>query len=82
MGNGHSILLSFFFFSFFWWLGHDLGHGLGPNLAVLNRAHGGKSGPREKNPASKWAGFRPRAKTHGLVLGMERPDPNPTYCHS
>ena len=33
MGNGHSVLFFFFF-----WLGHDLGRGLGPNLAGLNEA--------------------------------------------
>ena len=33
MGNGHSILF------FFFWLGHDLGHGLGPNLAGLNETY-------------------------------------------
>ena len=32
MGNGHSILF------FFFWLGHDLGRRLGPNLAGLNGA--------------------------------------------
>ena len=26
-------------FFFFFWLGHDLGHGLGPNLAGLNETY-------------------------------------------
>ena len=36
MGNGHSILF------FFFWLGHDLGRRLGPNLAGLNGASGAR----------------------------------------
>ena len=33
MGNGHSIL-------FLFWLGHNLGRGLGPDLAGLNGTRG------------------------------------------
>ena len=68
MGNGHSIL--FFFF------------GWAADLAQICRACGGGFGPWEKNPVSKRAGFGPRAKTHGLGLGMEKPSPNPIRCHS
>ena len=49
MSNGHSILF------FFFWLGHNLGLGLGPNLVGLNGARRGGSEPRKKNPISKRA---------------------------
>ena len=76
IGNGHS---NFFFF-FFW-----LGYGLGPNLAGLNGAHGARRRwvrAPEKNPVSKRAEFGLRAKTRGSGLGMKKPGPNPTRCHS
>ena len=63
---------------FIFWLGCRLG----PNLAELNGAGRGGSGPREKNPVSKWVGFGPRSKTCGSGPGMEKPGPNPTHCHS
>ena len=65
-------------FFFFFWLGHDLGRRLGPNLARLNGTHGA----REKNPVSKRARFGPRAKTCRSGPGMEKPGLNPTRCHS
>ena len=79
MGNGHSILF------FFFWLGHDLGGGLSPNLVGLNgarRALQRQVRAPEKNPVSKRAGFGPRAKTRGSGPGMEKPGLNPTRCHS
>ena len=76
MSNGHSILF------FFFWLGHNLGLGLGPNLVGLNGARRGGSEPRKKNPISKRAESRPQAKTHKSGSGMEKPGPNPTRCHS
>ena len=75
MSNGHSIL-------FFFWLGHNLGLRLGPNLVGLNGARQGGSKPRKKNPISKWAESRPQAKTHESGSGMEKPGPNPTRYHS
>ena len=77
-----------FFFSFlffFFLLCHDLGHGLGLNLARLNgarRALQRQVRAPEKNPVSKQAGFGPRAKTRGSGPGMKKPDPNLTHCHS
>ena len=65
----------FFSFLFFFWLGHDLGRGLGLNLARLNgarRALQRQVRAPEKNPVSKRARFGPRAK----------PGLNPTRCHS
>ena len=82
MGNGHLIL---FFFSFFFRLGHDLGRGLGLNLARLNgarRALQRQVRAPEKNPISKRAGFGPRAKTRGSGPSMKKLGPNPTRCHS
>ena len=78
-------LSGFFFFFFFSRLGHDLGHGLGPNLVGLNGACGarrGGSGPRGKNPFDKEARFGPQVLTRGSGSGMKKPDPNPTHCHS
>ena len=79
MSNGHSIL---FFFLFFW-LGHNLGLGLGPNLVGLNGARRGGSEPRKKkNPISKRAESKPQAKTHKSSSGMEKPDPLPFLLSS
>ena len=77
----------FAFFFFFFQLGHDLGRKLGPNLVRLNGAGArgarlGRSGPREKNPFNKRAGFGLRVLTRGSGPGMKKPDPNPTRCHS
>ena len=47
-----------FFFFFFFWLGHDLGYGLGPNLAGLNEAWPGRVQAPKKNPFSKRVGSR------------------------
>ena len=67
--------MSLFAFFFFFWLGHDLGRGLGPILVGLNGARGarrGRSGPREKNQFNKRAGFGRESGT-----GMKKPDPLP-----
>ena len=68
------IILLFIFFR----LGHDLGRELGPNLVGLNGACGaqrGGSGPQEKNPFNKRAGFGPRV---GSGPGMKKPNSNLT----
>ena len=70
--------VSLFAFFFFFRLGHDLGCELGPNLVGLNGACGaqrGGSGPQEKNPFNKWAGFGPRV---GSGPGMKKPNSNLT----
>ena len=77
----------FAFFFFFFLLGDDLGRRLGPNLVGLNGARGargarlGGSGPREKNPFNKRAGFGLQVLTRGSGPDMKKPDPNPTRCH-
>ena len=83
--NSFGVLLDFeliwhlgfnsFFYFFLFWLGHDLYHGLGPNLAGLNRARRTREG-----------GSGPRKKKIRLVNrsgpGMEKLGPNPPRCHS
>ena len=39
-----------FFFLFFFWLGHNLGYRMGPNLVGLNEARGVGLGSGKKNP--------------------------------
>ena len=55
-------------------------------LVRLNGAHEARRGqvwaPEKKNPFSKRTGSGPRVLAHRLGLGMQKPGPNPTRCHS
>ena len=79
MGNGHSIL--FFFFGWATIQAADWPQ-IWQGLMGPTGPGGGGSGPREKNPISKWARFGPRAKIYRSGPGMEKPGLNPTRCHS
>ena len=55
----------------------------GPTGPVEPAGPGGDgSGPREKNPFSKRIGSGLRGLTRGSGSDIEKPDPNPTRCHS
>ena len=71
---------SFFFFLFS--VGPQFGPQIGLNLVGLNRAWQGESGPQEKNPFNKQAWSGPLVQARELGLGMKKPGPNPTRCHS
>ena len=55
-------------------------------LVRLNGARGARRGqvraPEKKNPFSKRTGSGPRVLAHKSGLGMQKPGPNPTRCHS
>ena len=74
MGNGHSILF------FFFWLGHDLGLGLGPNLAGLNGAREVGLSLGKKMCLVNGPGPSHRSSPARLGPGMEKPDSNLTHC--
>ena len=68
------ILMGFKIFFFFGWAR------FGPKR--LNGARRDESGPREKNLINKRAKSRSQVLAHGSGLGMQKPGPNPTRCHS
>ena len=84
--RGQSIKVFYSSILFFFFL---VGPRFGPNPAQIWQGLTGPagpgcggSGPREKNPFSKRAGFGPRVLARGSGPDMEKPGPNPTRCHS
>ena len=51
-------------------------------LNGARRAQWGLIRAPEKNPFSKRTRFGPWVLAWGLSLGMQKPGPNPTHCHS
>ena len=61
---------------------------MGPEVPWLNRARGARGARRgrvrapEKNPFHKQVGSGSQVLARELGLGMEKPELNPTRCHS